>query len=215
MWTAKILIRLGRCPGWSATSQGAHAILLVLSWGGSIQFVLLALNKWVKLWSGDFIATYGRIHLTLQMARLFTQVKWNIYCCLLKMSLNVYPSNAFSFMLNAFSFMCSMAPGWTVRLILWQLCVMQSPHLKTRVQFANCCLCHMDCLPKIIRNIYCYLTRNLCSDIFLSKFFLSCYVLVCGKIVHLICIKCLLDVNVLFVKASQCGYILPCELSHI
>ena len=29
-------IRLGRCPGWSESSLGAHAILLVLSWGGSI-----------------------------------------------------------------------------------------------------------------------------------------------------------------------------------
>ena len=29
------LIRLGRCPGWSESPLGAHAILLVLSWGGS------------------------------------------------------------------------------------------------------------------------------------------------------------------------------------
>ena len=28
------LIRLGACPGWSESSLGAHAILLVLSWGG-------------------------------------------------------------------------------------------------------------------------------------------------------------------------------------
>ena len=33
--TAKTLIRLGGCPGWSEFSVGAHAILLVLSWGGS------------------------------------------------------------------------------------------------------------------------------------------------------------------------------------
>ena len=33
--TAKTLIRLGRCPGWSESSLGAHAILLVLSQGGS------------------------------------------------------------------------------------------------------------------------------------------------------------------------------------
>ena len=32
------LIRLGGCPGWSESSLGAHAILLVLSWGGSIVF---------------------------------------------------------------------------------------------------------------------------------------------------------------------------------
>ena len=29
------LIRLGGCPGWSESSLGAHAILFVLSWGGS------------------------------------------------------------------------------------------------------------------------------------------------------------------------------------
>ena len=37
-WTqVKILIRLGGCgcPGWSESSLGAHAILLVLSWAGS------------------------------------------------------------------------------------------------------------------------------------------------------------------------------------
>ena len=33
MRTAKTLIRLGGCPGWSESSLGAHAILLVLSWG--------------------------------------------------------------------------------------------------------------------------------------------------------------------------------------
>ena len=32
--TAKTLIRLGECPGWSESLLGAHAILLVLSWGG-------------------------------------------------------------------------------------------------------------------------------------------------------------------------------------
>ena len=35
MQTAKTLIRSGGCPGWSESSLGAHAILLVLSWGGS------------------------------------------------------------------------------------------------------------------------------------------------------------------------------------
>ena len=33
--TGKTLIRLGGCPGWSESSLGALAILLVLSWGGS------------------------------------------------------------------------------------------------------------------------------------------------------------------------------------
>ena len=35
MCTAKTLIRLGVCPGWSDSSLGAHTILLVLSWGSS------------------------------------------------------------------------------------------------------------------------------------------------------------------------------------
>ena len=35
MRTAKTLIRLGGCPGWSESSLGTHAILLVLSYGGS------------------------------------------------------------------------------------------------------------------------------------------------------------------------------------
>ena len=33
--TAKTLIRLGECPGWSESLLGAHVLLLVLSWGGS------------------------------------------------------------------------------------------------------------------------------------------------------------------------------------
>ena len=35
MWTAKTLIRLGGCPGWSESPLGVQAILLVLSWDGS------------------------------------------------------------------------------------------------------------------------------------------------------------------------------------
>ena len=33
--TAKTLIRLGGCPGWSEFSLGTQVILLLLSWGGS------------------------------------------------------------------------------------------------------------------------------------------------------------------------------------
>ena len=40
--TLKTLIRLGRCPGWSESSLGAHGILMVLSWGGSILSSLIA-----------------------------------------------------------------------------------------------------------------------------------------------------------------------------
>ena len=35
MRTAKTLIKLGRCPGWSESLLSRHAVLLVLSWGGS------------------------------------------------------------------------------------------------------------------------------------------------------------------------------------
>ena len=38
MWTAKPLIRLGGCPGWSESLLGAYAIFLVLSWGCSYLF---------------------------------------------------------------------------------------------------------------------------------------------------------------------------------
>ena len=41
--TAKALNRLGGCPGCSESSLGAHAILLVLSWGGSF-FILTGLT---------------------------------------------------------------------------------------------------------------------------------------------------------------------------
>ena len=36
MWTAKTLIRLGGCQGWSESLLGTDDILLVLSWGGSV-----------------------------------------------------------------------------------------------------------------------------------------------------------------------------------
>ena len=40
-WThSKDSITLGRCPGWSESSLGAHAILLVLSWGGSFNVII-------------------------------------------------------------------------------------------------------------------------------------------------------------------------------
>ena len=39
--TAKSLIRLGRCPGWSESSLGAQIILLVLLWGISYTWTFL------------------------------------------------------------------------------------------------------------------------------------------------------------------------------
>ena len=46
MWTAKTLIRLGGCPGWSESWLGAHAILLVLSCHGSRFFNILKSCNW-------------------------------------------------------------------------------------------------------------------------------------------------------------------------
>ena len=44
MRTAKTLIRLGGCPGWSVSSLGAHVCLLILSWGGSYIWMIKTLN---------------------------------------------------------------------------------------------------------------------------------------------------------------------------
>ena len=41
MQTAKTLITLDRCPGWPESSLGTKVILFVLSWDGSIIFVIL------------------------------------------------------------------------------------------------------------------------------------------------------------------------------
>ena len=38
----RILIRLGRCPGWSESLLGTQIILLVLSWGGSVIFFMIS-----------------------------------------------------------------------------------------------------------------------------------------------------------------------------
>ena len=44
--TVKTLISLGGCPGWSESSLGAHAILLVLSCGGSIDVMIQKFIQW-------------------------------------------------------------------------------------------------------------------------------------------------------------------------
>ena len=59
MQTAKTLIRLGGCPGWSESSLGAHAILLVLSWGGSNSEA----RGW-HVWTEFFILFWQKIFLT-------------------------------------------------------------------------------------------------------------------------------------------------------
>ena len=49
-WTVKTLIRLGGCPGWSESSLGAHATLLVLSRGGSCYIGLILAYKIARSW---------------------------------------------------------------------------------------------------------------------------------------------------------------------
>ena len=64
--TAKTLIRLGGCPGWSESSLGAHAILLVLSWGCSFDILI-----------GDHKSMY-RVpdYLNLEANSVFWQEVW-------------------------------------------------------------------------------------------------------------------------------------------
>ena len=63
--TAKALIRLGECPGWSESSLGAKAILLVLSWGGShsesisICISSLVAQKFTTFWRPSSILKAG------------------------------------------------------------------------------------------------------------------------------------------------------------
>ena len=54
--TAKHLIRLGGCAGWSESSLGANVILLVLSWGGSFYFVSFASAILISVISRRFIS---------------------------------------------------------------------------------------------------------------------------------------------------------------
>ena len=72
------LIRLGGCPSWSESSMGAHAFLLVLSWGASFAFsctwewsnkrlgICWIINVWVlqSLHSRLFLSLGNGIHIT-------------------------------------------------------------------------------------------------------------------------------------------------------
>ena len=53
MRTAKTLIRLGGRPGWSESLLGAHAILLVLSWGSSYYLLDGEHQNLSRVWSVD------------------------------------------------------------------------------------------------------------------------------------------------------------------
>ena len=63
MRTAKTLIRLGGCPGWSESLLGAHATLLVLSRGGSYH---------TEFGNNVLIKSYGQINYPLQCFRSVT-----------------------------------------------------------------------------------------------------------------------------------------------
>ena len=76
MWTAKTLIRLGGCPGWSESSLGAHAILLVLSWGGSIMIILNDFNN--DILSSNRNKKLERIMLKFDLHHTFKdRIFWN------------------------------------------------------------------------------------------------------------------------------------------
>ena len=62
MRTSKTLIRLGGCPGWSESLLGAHAILLVLSWGGSVIWSLITdYSDMISCKLPSPLATYSHI----------------------------------------------------------------------------------------------------------------------------------------------------------
>ena len=67
MRTAKTLIRLGGCPGWSESSLGAHAMLLVLSWMAQIYSLCNLKIKfrehWVQklLWSIKLLRMHSKM----------------------------------------------------------------------------------------------------------------------------------------------------------
>ena len=64
MRTAKTLIRLGGCPDWSESSLGAHAILLVLSWGGSYNGMTIQVPNCIPIVISDF-SFYNPMTITL------------------------------------------------------------------------------------------------------------------------------------------------------
>ena len=55
MWTAKTLIRLGGCPGWSESSMGAQVILSVLSCCGSYT-IQIFLSMGLRVSNSHFIS---------------------------------------------------------------------------------------------------------------------------------------------------------------
>ena len=130
MQTAKTLIRLGRCPGWSESSLVAHAILLVLLCHGSYHVEWLCPCVWMftncKMltyffsWAGSnmfetkqFISWAEAIYF-LSWSNLFLELKQFISCSTYELVqeasvLNILQSTLFS--------ICFLA--WLEQLLLW------------------------------------------------------------------------------------------------
>ena len=102
MRTSKTLIRLCGCPGWSKPSLGAHAILLVLSWGGSYTLIL----------SGSLCISVS--------VEVMTQSDWNVVESYAKYQFKL-TNTLFSVRLLIPSYYQTLAftslyPQWTLRL---------------------------------------------------------------------------------------------------
>ena len=80
------LIRLGRCPGWSESSLGAHAILLVLSCCGSyfLQLKSFRCAGWLKIMTAV-------CKLTWQMSRIkIKPTIWPVHPAKTQISLGIW-----------------------------------------------------------------------------------------------------------------------------
>ena len=84
MRTVKTLIRLGGCPGWSESLLGAHAILLILSWGSSF-FILtgpcfqwtssLKISSWAMSTLFQVRASFSWLNLWLSSAPEYAEIR--------------------------------------------------------------------------------------------------------------------------------------------
>ena len=74
-----ILIRLGGCPGWSGALLGAHAILLVLSRGGSFVISILSILSGPRQWSSNRLFDYTCIIWSAGFAKKFEQMNQQLY----------------------------------------------------------------------------------------------------------------------------------------
>ena len=97
--TAKTLIRLGGCPGWTESSLGTKAILLILLWGGSNGQCLINSGLWEKSFARN---AYSEIpiwllfeeiyHCQRQLSHLMTKpTKWHMRPTKTQISLGIRP----------------------------------------------------------------------------------------------------------------------------